>query len=253
MNNPDDKHDKNVPVILEDLTLRFNGRAALDSINLEFPEGTCTAVIGGSGSGKSLILKCAAGLKFPDEGRVIFKGTAISSMGEKQYQRMQAGTGFHFQDAALWANKSLAENLSMPLLTAHPEYTDKDLKDRIAESFASVGLNLDPGLRPAGVSMGQQKLVSFLRATITRPEILFLDDPLSFMDHAGSRQLMAGIKEFRDAGATIIIATHNRDLSEKMADRVAVLSEGRLAAAGGYQEVLSSQDPALMPLLRELL
>ncbi len=157
---------------------------------------------------------------------------------------MQARTGFHFQDAALWANKSLGENLSLPLLSTNPDYTNIDLKDKVAESFASVGLNLDPSLRPASISMGQRKLVSFLRATITRPEILFLDDPLAFMDREGSRQLMAKIEQFRDEGATIIMATHDSHLIKNMTDRIMVLSHGRLTASGAYQDVL--------PHLREL-
>ena len=243
---------ENTPIVLEDITLRYNGRAALDELSMEFLKGKFTAVIGGSGSGKSLVLKCAAGLISPDEGRIVFKGMPITSMSEKEYQQMQSKTGFHFQDAALWANKSLGENLSLPLLSSHPDFTDNDLKDKVSESFASVGLNLDPGLRPAAISMGQQKLVSFLRATISRPEILFLDDPLSFMDLAGSRQLTAKIEELKDAGVTIIIATHNRDLTGRMADMVMVLSEGRLAAAGPYREIISSQDPVLLPVLREL-
>ena len=92
--------------------------------------------------------------------------------------------------------------------------------------------------------MGQRKLVSFLRATITRPEILFLDDPLAFMDREGSRQLIAEIEQFRDDGATIIIATHDSTLIKTMADQIMVLTHGRLSASGSYQDVL--------PLLREL-
>ena len=241
-----------VPIVLNDVTIRFDGRAALDGLSLEFQRGKSTAVIGSSGSGKSLVLKCAAGLIFPEEGNVLFEGRSIASMGEREYQQMQAQTGFHFQDAALWANKSLGENLSLPLLAADPDLSDYVLRVKVAESFSSVKLDLDPSLRPAAISMGQQKMVSFLRATITRPEILFLDDSLSFMDHAGSRQLMARIEEFKDAGGTIIIATHDREFSGRLADRVVVLSDGRMVATGPYQEVMSSQDPALLPVLRDL-
>jgi len=240
------------PVTLSGVSQYYTGRAALDDLSIDFHRGKTTTVIGGSGSGKSLVLKCAAGLVFPDEGQVLFEGKSISGMGEKDYQMMQARTGFHFQDAALWANKSLGENLSLPLLSTNPDFSDIDLKVRVAESFASVGLNLDPSSRPASISMGQRKLVSFLRATITKPEILFLDDPLAFMDRAGTRQLLARIREFRDAGATIIIATHDRELIEDMADRIAVLSDGRLAASGDYEDVVSSMDSDLQSLLRDL-
>jgi len=232
------------PIVFNGVSLYFNNRAALDDVTLEFQRGKSTAVIGSSGSGKSLVLKCAAGLIFPDEGIIAYEGTSIASMKETPYQKMQARTGFHFQDAALWANKSLGENLSLPLLSTNPDYTDSELKNKVEESFASVGLQLNPSLRPASISMGQRKLVSFLRATISRPDILFLDDPLGFMDREGSRQLIAKIEEFRDDGATIIMATHDSSLIKTMTDQIMVLTHGRLSASGSYQDVL--------PLLREL-
>ena len=241
------------PIILNNVSVFFNDRAALDNLSLDFRAGALTAVIGGSGSGKSLVLKCAAGLIFPDKGRVEFEGVSIASMGERVYQNMQSRTGFYFQDAALWANKSLGENLSLPLLSANQDLTDNDIRDKIAESFTSVGLSIDPSLRPASISMGQRKLVSFLRATITEPEILFLDDPLAFLDYAGSRQIISKIEEFKDAGVTIITATHNRALISRMSDRVAVLSNGGLAVAGSYQEIIDSRDPSLLTLLQDLM
>ncbi len=243
---------EDVPIVLDHVTIRFEDRVALDSLSLEFQRGKSTAVIGSSGSGKSLVLKCAAGLILPEEGNVFFEGGSIASMGEGEFQQMQARTGFHFQDAALWANKSLGENLSLPLLAADPDLSDDVLRSKIAESFASVKLDLDPSLRPAAISMGQQKMVSFLRATITRPEILFLDDSLSFMDHVSSRQLIARIEEYKEAGVTIIVATHNREVTGRLADRVIVLSDGRMVASGPYQEVMSSQDPVLLPVLQDL-
>ncbi len=248
MNNNADKF----PIYIDNISIRFDGREALDDLSMGFDRGKSTAVVGRSGCGKSLLLKCAAGLIFPDDGGVFFEGHSISGMGEGQYQRMQARTGFHFQDAALWANKTLGENLSLPLLAAQPDLSNDVLRDKVAESFASVSLNLDPSLRPAAISMGQQKMVSFLRATITRPEILFLDDSLTFMDHGSARKLMARIEKFKEEGVTIIVATHNREFTDRLADTVAVLSEGQLVASGSYNEVMSSQDPVLLPVLREL-
>lgn len=244
--------NRHFPIVLENISIRFDGRDALDGLNLAFEGGKSTAVIGNSGSGKSLTLKCAAGLIFPDDGEVSFEGNPINRMGEKTYQRMQARTGFHFQDAALWANKSLGENLSLPLLAADPEISDGILRSKVRESFESVGLELDPSMRPAAITMGQQKMVSFLRATITMPEILFLDDSLSFLDHNQSRQLIARIKELKHSGVTIIFTAHDRAFTGALADSVAVLSEGRLITSGAYEEVMSSRDPALLPVLQEL-
>ena len=240
------------PIVLEDITVVFGDRAALDGLNLRIRRGVTTAVLGVSGSGKSLALKVAAGLLTPDDGRVLFEGEPIASMNEQEYQAMQARTGFHFQDAALWANKSLRENLSLPLLASDTGLSNREVNAFVTAAFASVDLRLDPDLRPAAISMGQRKMVSFLRATVTRPEILFLDDPGSFMDHVSLRQLLARVEEAKERGVSIVLATHDRVLARQLADDVAVLKDGRLVAEGAYSDVMASEDPELQELLREL-
>ncbi len=240
------------PLIMENVTVSFGGRAALDELNLSFKRGECTMVVGGSGSGKSLALKAAAGLIVPDEGTVYFEGRSVFSMGDAEYQKMQARTGFHFQDAALWANKSLWENLSLPLLAVDSTLSDDWISTRIDEAFASVGLNLDSSLRPASISTGQRKMISFLRAVITEPEILFLDDPDSFLDMGSLRKLLARAVEFKRRGVTIIVATNNKMIGEALADTVAVLSEGRVVAEGPYQDIMNTDDPVIAPILRHL-
>jgi ABC-type transporter Mla maintaining outer membrane lipid asymmetry ATPase subunit MlaF len=237
---------------LEDVSVFFGGFPALDGVSLEIQRGLTTAVIGSSGSGKTLLLKCAAGLVFPEEGEVFFDGRSIRNMGDEEYRLMQGRTGFHFQDGALWANKSLKENLSLPLLAVDPDMPSGEIDRRVAEAFASVNLDVDPLSRPASISMGQQKIVSFLRATINRPEILFLDDSLSFLDHGASRLLISRIEDFKRSGTTLLITTHDREITGRFADRVAVLHDGRLAAEGPYTEVMASEDALLKPILREL-
>lgn len=240
------------PVILDDVTVSFGGRAALDGLSLSFKRGVCTMVVGGSGSGKSLTLKAAAGLIVPDEGTVYFEGRPIFSMGDGEYQKMQARTGFHFQDAALWANKSLKENLSLPLLAADPTLSEEWINTRIAEAFSSVGLDSDPSLRPASISTGQRKMVSFLRAVITEPEILFLDDPDSFLDMGSLRQLLARVMDLKERGVTIVVATNNKMIGEVLADTVAVLTDGRILAEGPYADIMETDDPVIAPILRHL-
>ena len=240
------------PIRLEGVSFRFGGRAAIDDLSLAFRRGAVTAVIGASGSGKSLVLKAAAGLLIPDEGTVFFEDRSVAAMGEEEYRRMQSRTGFHFQDAALWANKSLKENLSLAILADDATIPDDVLDRRVAEAFASVHLQLDPQIRPAAISMGQRKMVSFLRAVVGEPEVLFLDEPSTFLDPGSVRQILARIKAAKEAGTTIVLTTHDRRIGEMLADDVAVLDRGRIVARGDYSEVLESRDPALIPVLREL-
>ena len=241
-----------IPVLLREVSVLFSDRPALDELSLSFRRGLTTMVTGASGSGKSLTLKVAAGLIVPDSGTVFFEGQSIQDMGDQEYQRMQARTGFHFQDAALWSNQSLKAKLALPLLAADPGMSDAAVSDRIAEAFGSVGLSVDDSLRPAAVSMGQRKMISFLRAVITEPEILFLDDPGSFLDQGSLRQLLARVQSFKDRGRTIAVATNNRLIGETLADRVMVLPQGRLLAEGPYRDIMGSEDPVLTAVLRDL-
>jgi phospholipid/cholesterol/gamma-HCH transport system ATP-binding protein len=149
------------PLILENVSLSFGTRLALDELNLAFRRGITTVIIGTSGSGKSLALKTSAGLLFPDEGEAYFEGRKIAMMNETEYQHMQSRTGFHFQDAALWANKSLKENLTLPLMAGKVNLSDREIDERVEEAFGSVNLDVDPESRPASISMGQRKMVSF--------------------------------------------------------------------------------------------
>ena len=240
------------PVVLKEVSVLFGERPALDELSLSFRRGLTTVITGASGSGKSLALKAGAGLIVPDYGTVYFEGRSIQSMGEQEYQEMQARTGFHFQDAALWSNKSLKENLALPLLAADPGQTDASITGRIAEAFESVGLAVDESLRPAAVSMGQRKMISFLRAVITGPDILFLDDPGSFLDLGSLRKLLARVEKFKEDGVTIAVATNSLLIGETLADRIMVLSEGRLIAEGPYRDIMDSDDPELAAVLRDL-
>ena len=240
------------PVVLDEVTVSFGGRAALDGLSLSFRRGVCTMIVGTSGSGKSLALKAAAGLIVPDDGAVFFEGRPIFSMGDDEYQRMQARTGFHFQDAALWANKSLKENLSLPLLAGDPTLSDAWVNARVEDAFASLGLDLDPSLRPAAISMGQRKMVSFLRAVITEPEILFLDDPGSFLDMGSLRQLLSLVVDLKERGVTVIAAANSRMIGEVLADTVVVLADGRVLAEGPYADIMDTDDERIASVLRDL-
>ncbi len=240
------------PLVLDNVSVLFGEHAALDGVNLSFRRGAVTAVIGASGSGKSLVLKSAAGLIFPEKGRVYFEGQDIAAMNETDYRQMQARTGFHFQDAALWANKSLKENLTFPLLAANPDLPDELLDRLVEEAFEAVGLDVDKNIRPAAISMGQRKMISFLRAVVSRPEILFLDDPASFLDGVSIRRLIGQVKKARQDGVTIVMADHNLSLDEELAEYVAVLDRGHLVVYGSCRDVLNSPDREVRSVLEQL-
>lgn len=232
--------------------ITFAGETVVSDISLGFPRGRTVVVIGATGSGKSQLLKAAAGLVIPEEGEVLFEGRDIGKMNYRDYQRMQARTGFMFQDAALWSNMSLREHLSLPMLAAEPQLHEEELDRRIAAAMADVDLLRDPGSRPAALSQGERKLLSYLRATVTDPEVIFLDEPTSFLDLKGSRLVVSGIDRFREEQKTLIVATHDQALGARIADLLVVLHRGRVVAAGPHYDIMESDDPAVREVLQDL-
>jgi ABC-type transporter Mla maintaining outer membrane lipid asymmetry ATPase subunit MlaF len=237
---------------LVDVGVSFAGEMVVKELTLGFFRGRTTVIIGTSGSGKSQLLKAAAGLVIPEEGEVLFEGRDIGRMNYREYQQMQARTGFMFQDAALWANMSLREHLSLPVLAAEPHLQEEEVDRRIDQAMEEVDLLRDPGVRPAALSQGERKLLSYLRATITDPEVLFLDEPTSFLDLKGSRLLVAGIDRYREEDKTLVVATHDQALGAHIADHLVVLHKGRVVAEGPHYDVMESDDPAVREVLQDL-
>lgn len=238
---------------LTDLDLLFEDNLVLDEINITFRKGECTIIIGPSGCGKSSLLKVAAGLIPPSHGKVRFQGNNIDRMNEKQFQAMQFQTGFIFQDSALWANKSLYENLTFPILVAQPRMSRADLDALVQGSVNSMNFRESLALRPAALSSGEMKILSFLRATISDPDIVFMDEPTTFVDRKSVGLMKKRILELKEQGKTLIGITHDGDLALQLADRFIFLNRGRVLADGAPQDLLQSDNPGIQQFMQDLL
>ena len=158
-----------------------------------------------------------------------------------------------FQDAALWANKTIYENLALPLQVHRPELNADRLKERVRLLLARLGLAGCEQLRPAQMSMGEAKAISFLRAVILEPELLFLDEPTPSIDHELLEKMMEMIRELRDRGCTIIAVTHDAHLTSMIASHLVVLKEGRVLEAGPIAEVRRSRSREVIAVLSRVL
>lgn len=213
-------------VRLRGLTRRHRDVRALDGVDLDFHAGTFTAVMGPSGSGKSTLLQCAAGLDRPTAGRVEVGGTSLEGLGERRLTLLRRDRiGFVFQSFNLLPALTAAQNVALPLRLAgrRPSRTE------VREALARVGLAGRERHRPGELSGGQQQRVAIARALITRPAVLFGDEPTGALDSTTSREVLDMLRELVDRdGQTIVMVTHD-PVAAARADRVVFLVDGRVA------------------------
>jgi len=217
---------------------------ALDDVTVEFPPGTFSAVMGPSGSGKSTLLHCAAGLERPVGGHVSIAGTTLGDLGETALTQLRRDRiGFIFQAFNLVSSLSAAQNVALPLRLAGRHPTTGEVTAALAE----VGLADRARHRPSELSGGEQQRVAIARALITRPAVVFADEPTGALDNRTSRQVLDLLRALVDEhGQTIVMVTHD-PVAAAVADRVLLLADGRIA--GEFTELDAGAIAARMTML----
>ncbi|MFF5565238.1 ABC transporter ATP-binding protein [Streptomyces sp. NPDC012623] len=200
--------------------------AALDSVSIGFPRGTFTAVMGPSGSGKSTLLQCAAGLDRPTEGRVMLAGVDIGRESEKKRTELRRDhIGFVFQAFNLVESLTAAQNVELPSRFAGRRVS----REQVDAALAAVGLAERAGHRPSELSGGQQQRVALARALVTRPDVLFADEPTGALDTTTSREVLRTMRQLvEQEGQTTLMVTHD-PVAAAVADVVVFLKDGRIA------------------------
>jgi putative ABC transport system ATP-binding protein len=197
---------------------------ALDDVSLTVRRGTFTAVMGPSGSGKSTLLHCLAGLDRPTGGRVLLGGTDLTGLSEARLTRLRRERiGFVFQAFNLLPSLTAAQNVALPLRLAGRRPRKADVLDALDR----VGLRERAGHRPGELSGGQQQRVAVARALVTRPEVLFGDEPTGALDSTAGRAVLGLLRDMTDDGRTVIMVTHD-PVAASFADRVVFLADGRI-------------------------
>ena len=218
---------------VRDLTVRFGDTLAVDHVDLAVPSGSVVAVLGPSGCGKSTLLRAVAGLETPASGTVAYDGHGLA--GTPTHKR---GFALVFQDGQLFEHLDVAANIAYPLRLRHRPRPDQ--RRRVGELLTLVGLEGHADRLPATLSGGERQRVALARALAVEPRLLLLDEPLSALDR-GLRERLAG--DLRDilhaAGATAMLVTHDQEEAFAVADRMAVMRDGRIVQAGTLEEVWS--------------
>ena len=210
-------------VALRRVSRRYGAVYALDEVSLSFPRGSFTAVMGPSGSGKSTLLQCAAGLDRPTSGSVTVGGTELTGLGERRLTLLRRErVGFVFQSFNLLPALTAEQNVALPLRLAGRRVP----RARTREALAQVGLGDRARHRPAELSGGQQQRVALARALITRPDVLFADEPTGALDSRTGHEVLTLLRAMVDReGQTVVMVTHD-PVAASRADRVVFLVDG---------------------------
>lgn len=226
---------------LEGLEKAFGGKQVLRGVDLEVARGQSLVVIGGSGSGKSVMLKNALGLMTPDKGRIFFDGEEVTKQAGKAREKMRARIGMLFQSGALFDSLTVWENVAFRLINSEGTRR-KDAKERAIETLKKVRLGSDvASLYPAEISGGMQKRVSLARSIISEPDLIFFDEPTTGLDPITADAINDLIVEMvRGLGAAAVSITHDMASARKIGDEIAMLFEGRIIWRGKAQDVMNS-------------
>ena len=227
---------------MNDVFFSAQDKSIVRSLSFKFEEGKSAALAGPSGCGKSTALKLAAGLFPPSGGEVLFRGRNIARMSRQENLAFRRVSAVVFQDSALWANQNLYQILELPLRVHFPLMTRKEREERIETVAAEVGYKRELGIRPAELSMGEQKLLGFARAMICRPQLLYLDEWTESLDQSAAQRLIDLVKRLKEQGVSIIFVSHDVRIIREMADIAVVILSGRIYTQLTKEQIETGDD-----------
>jgi phospholipid/cholesterol/gamma-HCH transport system ATP-binding protein len=227
----------------------FDEKPVLRGISLSLEKGITLAVMGGSGSGKTVLLRTIDGLIAPDAGEVWLLGTRIDGLREEQLLPVRRRAGYVFQNAALFDSMTVFENVAFPL-REHRRLSEGEITDRVHHFLRLVGLSDVDETLPGQLSGGMRKRVGIARTLVVEPEVVFFDEPTAGLDPTNSKLVADLINELRKGVCdTSIVVTHDLELADAVSDRMAILYQGRFAEVGTPTEIHRSTNRVVRDFL----
>lgn len=239
-----------IPAIeMRSVSKSFGRKSVLRDLDLAVRVGETYAILGGSGSGKSVCLKHMNGLLRPDAGSVWVGGIDITHLSESALIEVRKSCGMLFQSGALFDSLSVFENVAYPL-REHLKLSKAELAERVEWCLASVGLAGSPGLMPSELSGGMRKRVGLARVIALQPKTILYDEPTTGLDPGNSRRIGKLIRSLQERlGVTSVVVTHDMNLCFAIADRIGLLKDGAMVAAGDVETMRNSAHSAVRAFL----
>lgn len=235
---------KETVIDISGLNKSFGNNHVLRSFSLKLARGENLAILGKSGSGKSVLIKCIIRLIEPDQGNIKVFGQEMQDLNQEELDKMRAKVGFLFQSNALYDSMTVRENLEFPLRRHWIRHQHKQTRESVVEALADVGLAHTIDMMPAELSGGMRKRIALARTLILRPEIILYDEPTTGLDPITAREISNLIvKVQKKYNASSIIISHDMNCINITANRVIMLIEGRSYADGTFKNLQQSHDP----------
>lgn len=232
------------------LTKAFGPKRIYDGLDLEVRCGERLTLIGGSGTGKSVLLKCLIGLLLPDAGSIVFDGEELVGKSEEGFLPVRKQIGMLFQGAALFDSLDVAANIAYPIREHYPEIGEGEVADRVAHKLELVGLPGVEKMRPSDLSGGMKKRVGLARAIAIDPAVVLYDEPTTGLDPINTRRINELIMELNERlNVTSLMVTHDMQSAYMVSDRIAMLHDRRILITGTTDEVRRSTIPAVQAFI----
>ena len=236
--------DKKIMIEIKDLYKAFDENHVLNGFNLKLYEGENLVIMGKSGSGKSVMIKCLIGLMKPDSGIIKVMGKDITTLDQKELDELRAEIGFLFQGSALYDSMTVRENLEFPLRRHKKRFGNiTDTTELVTEALQNVGLVHTMELMPSELSGGMKRRVALARTLILKPKIILYDEPTSGLDPITSKEIIELMRSIQKQYKTSsLIITHDVDCARVVSERMILLVDGINYAEGDFKELSSSSD-----------
>lgn len=230
-------------ILITGLYKSFGELNVLKGIDFNLFKGENVAVLGKSGTGKSVLIKIIVGLLKPDRGEVLVLGEHVDRLAGKELDALRVRTGFSFQNSALYDSMNVYQNLAFPLTMNFKHLTRKEIADAVEDVLESVGLKDKMKQMPSDLSGGQRKRIGIARTLILKPEIMLYDEPTSGLDPITSAEIIDLINEVQQKYHTSsVIITHDLTCAKNTANRIAMLLDGKFLRTGKFDDVFASDD-----------
>ncbi len=245
------KNKKNIAPVLKikDLKKSFGDNHVLNGFTMELYKGENLVIMGKSGSGKSVMIKCLVGLMEPDSGDIEIMSKAIHQLGRNELDNLRTKIGFLFQGSALYDSMTVRENLEFPLRKNKEKFKQKETL--VLEALENVGLTHAIDLMPVELSGGMKRRVALARAIILKPKIIIYDEPTTGLDPITAKEIIELMREIQQKhGTSSLIITHDVDCARVTANRMILLIDGINYAEGTFQELATSTDKKIQAFFK---
>lgn len=236
-------------IVVRNLTKRFGRQLVLDHLSFEVPRGTTAVIMGGSGAGKSVLLRHINGLLRPDEGEVVVDGVNVSTLAEDELSSFRLRVGMVFQGSALFDSMTVGDNVAFAL-REHTRYPEARIREIVTGKLALMGLRDVEHKMPAELSGGMQKRVAIARAIAVEPEVMLYDEPTAGLDPMTAAVISNLILRLQNTiRATAVAVTHDMNTAFKIADRIFLLKCGKFVAEGTPEEIRRNPERAVQDFI----